>query len=123
MSMKRMMTGTVASRVDANRYCHSIMLKEENWVMPTVMGLFVWVEISTVETVYSFYTLRDHFPAYSIQDSFQSKLHPDRVVIRADKTIIQGFNRFGFYIRRDNESVNEIKLKAMFFSSGQGAIQ
>ena len=57
MNMKRMTTGMVASRDAANRYCHSIMLKEENWVIPTVMGRFAAVEISTVEIVYSFQAL------------------------------------------------------------------
>ena len=33
------------------------MLNELNWVMPTVIGLFVGVEISTVEIVYSFHEL------------------------------------------------------------------
>ena len=49
ISMNRITTGMVATRAAANRYCHSIMLKEENWVMPTVMGLLDAVEISTVE--------------------------------------------------------------------------
>ena len=41
MHMNRMMTGMVASSAAAKRYCHSIMLNELNWVMPTVIGLFV----------------------------------------------------------------------------------
>ena len=41
----------------ANRYCHSIMLKEENWVIPTVIGRLEAVEMRTVAMVYSFHAL------------------------------------------------------------------
>ena len=57
MHMNRIMTGIVAISAAAKRYCHSIMLNELNCVMPTVMGLLVGVEISTVEMVYSFHAL------------------------------------------------------------------
>ena len=57
MLMKRSTTGMVATREAAKRYCHSIMLKELNCVMPTVMGRFADVEMSTVAMVYSFHAL------------------------------------------------------------------
>ncbi len=52
-----MMTGTVANREDANRYCHSTMLYPLKMVMPTVSGLRTSVEISVRATVYSFHAL------------------------------------------------------------------
>ena len=55
--MKRMTTGIVASREAANIYCHSIILKEENCVIPTVIGRSCGVEIRIVATVYSFQAL------------------------------------------------------------------
>ena len=57
MHIKSITTGIVASRDAANRYCHSIILNEENCVMPTVIGLFDAVEIRTVDIVYSFQAL------------------------------------------------------------------
>ena len=57
MHINRMITGMVASSAAAKRYCHSIMLNELNCVMPTVIGLFAGVEMSTVEIVYSFHEL------------------------------------------------------------------
>ena len=57
MAMNRITTGIVASSEAANRYCHSIILKEENCVIPTVIGRLDAVEISTVEIVYSFHAL------------------------------------------------------------------
>ena len=54
MQENRMTTGIVASRDAAKRYCHSIMLNDENCVMPTVIGRLEAVEMSTVEMVYSF---------------------------------------------------------------------
>ena len=57
MHMNRITTGIVASSDAANRYCHSIMLNDENCVMPTVIGRLAAEEISTVEIVYSFHAL------------------------------------------------------------------
>ena len=57
IAMNRITTGMVASSEAANRYCHSIILKEENCVIPTVIGRFDAVEIRTVEIVYSFQAL------------------------------------------------------------------
>lgn len=54
MLMNRMTTGIVASREAANIYCHSIILKELNCVIPTVIGRFCAVDMRTVAIVYSF---------------------------------------------------------------------
>ena len=42
---------------------------------------------------------------------FECKIHPDRIVIGAGETIIQGLDRFGMDVCGDDESVNQVELE------------